>query len=96
MLSKNVVNTKKISTEKTDIESIRLAIVGELDAINLYEQIAESTNNAKIKKVLLDIAKEEKVHIGELQKLLDEFDLGNKSARDEGEQEVQELNKEKI
>lgn len=75
-------------SSNADLEKIRVAIIGELDAINLYEQIADGTDNEKIAEVLKDIAREEKVHVGELQKLLDEFDTENKSAREEGGNEV--------
>jgi len=40
-------------------------------AVNTYQQIAQSTSDPKIKSLLLDIAKEEKVHAGEFQKALD-------------------------
>ncbi len=43
-----------------------MGIIAELDAINLYEQMANMTENEKIKKILLDIAKEEKTHVGEI------------------------------
>jgi rubrerythrin len=52
------------------IRAIRLDIAGELEAIHLYEAHAEATDNALVKEVLLDIANEERVHVGELQRLL--------------------------
>lgn len=45
-------------------------LTAELDAINLYEQMAAMTGNDNIKKILLDIAREEKTHVGEFQALL--------------------------
>jgi anaerobic selenocysteine-containing dehydrogenase len=42
----------------------------ELDAINLYEQMAAMTKDNDIKKIILDIAKEEKTHVGEFLTLL--------------------------
>ena len=53
-----------------DKEILRAGIIGELDAINLYEQMAAMTENENMKKILLDIAKEEKTHMGEFQALL--------------------------
>ena len=45
-------------------------IAAEFEAIQLYEQLAESTDNALAHKVLLDITKEEKEHVGEFRHLL--------------------------
>ena len=55
-------------------EILRAAIIAELDAINFYEQIAALTDDGDLKKVLLDIAREEKTHVGEFQTMLLRFD----------------------
>jgi rubrerythrin len=52
------------------IRAIRIDIAGELEAIHLYQAHAEATDNALVSEVLLDIANEERVHVGELQRLL--------------------------
>jgi rubrerythrin len=88
MISQNPNEVKDLDELSKDLEKIRLAIVGELDAINLYEQMAKTTTNKKIARVMMDIAGEEKVHVGELQTLLDEFDITNKEKRKEGKKEV--------
>jgi len=62
-----------------------------LDAINLYEQMAAMTENENIKKILLDIAKEEKTHIGEFQALLLREDREQVEELEEGKREVEEL-----
>jgi len=41
-----------------------LQFFAELDAINLYEQMAAMVKGKYLKKILLDIAKEEKTHVG--------------------------------
>jgi len=51
-------------------EILRAAIIAELDAVNLYEQMAALTDDKHIKTILLEIAKEEKTHVGEFQTLL--------------------------
>ncbi|MDI6825612.1 MAG: ferritin family protein [Candidatus Aenigmarchaeota archaeon] len=56
--------------EDLDKEILRVGMIAELDAVSLYEQLAAMTENENIKKILLDIAKEEKTHVGELQALL--------------------------
>lgn len=71
-----------------DKEILRTAILAELDAINLYEQLANNAKNKKIKKVLLDVSKEEKTHIGEFQALLLEIDPEQKSELKKGKNEI--------
>ncbi len=70
MLSSLPVDLSKVSKSNIDKEILRLGMIAELDAVNLYEQLAAKTENGDIKKVILDIAKEEKTHIGEFQALL--------------------------
>ena len=70
MLSKISINLERISKENLNKEILRAGIIAELDAINLNEQMAAMTQNSKIKTILLDIAKEEKTHVGEFQALL--------------------------
>ena len=74
-----------IATDKT---ILRQAIQAELDAINQYEQFAANVKNKKIREVLLDIAREEKVHVGELTELLNTFDDEHEEAVKEGEKEA--------
>jgi len=91
MLSKVPINLEKIKKEDLDKEILRAGIIAELDAINLYEQMAALTDNENIKKILLDIAKEEKTHVGEFQTLLLELDQEQKKELEEGRKEVEEL-----
>jgi len=70
MLSKMPIDLSKVSKENIDKEILRAGIIAELDAINLYEQMAASTDNKDLKEILLDIAREEKTHVGEFQTLL--------------------------
>jgi rubrerythrin len=69
---------------------LRAGIIAELDAINLYEQMAALTENKNIKKVLLDIAREEKTHVGEFQTLLLMEDKEQEKELEEGKKEVKE------
>jgi rubrerythrin len=61
-----------------------------LDAINLYEQMAEMTQNKNIRKLLLDVAREEKTHVGEFQTLLLMEDKEQEKELKEGQKEVEE------
>jgi len=91
MLSKIPIDMEKIKQEDIDKEILRAGIIAELDAINLYEQMAALTNNEHIKNILLDIAKEEKTHVGEFQTLLLEHDKEQEKELEEGKEEVEEL-----
>ena len=53
--------------------------------------MAALTKNEHIKEILLDIAKEEKTHVGEFQALLLKYDEEQFKELDEGKKEVEEL-----
>jgi rubrerythrin len=91
MLSKIPIDLEKIAGEDLDKEILRAAIIAELDAVNLYEQMAAMTENKNIKTILLDIAKEEKTHVGEFQTLLLANDKQQEEELAEGKKEVEEL-----
>lgn len=91
MLSTIPANLEKIKKEDLDNEILRVGIIAELDAINLYEQMAAMTENKNIKKTLLDIAKEEKTHMGEFQTLLLMEDKEQEKELEEGKEEIEEL-----
>jgi len=91
MLSQIPVNFEKVKKEDLDKEILRVGIIAELDAVNLYEQLAAMTENENIKKILLDIAKEEKTHFGEFQDLLLKEDKEQIEELKEGKKEVEEL-----
>ena len=75
---------------ETDKEILRLGMMAELDAISLYEQLSKVTKDKNIKKILLDIAKEEKTHVGEFQALLLKLDKEQVEELEEGKKEVEE------
>ena len=91
-MSKNPLDlvTKKFTMEEM-VEALRLAIIAELDAINLYRQFARSIDDEKVKKVFEDIAKEEKTHVGEFLALLKMLDPEQVKELEAGEKEVKEL-----
>lgn len=91
MLSKIPLNLDKVKKEDIDKEILRAGIIAELDAINLYEQMAALTANENIRKILLDIAKEEKTHVGEFQALLLREDKEQEKELEEGKKEVKEI-----
>jgi rubrerythrin len=91
MLSRIPIDLDRVKKEDMDREILRAGIIAELDAINLYEQMAALTENKKIRKVLLEVAREEKTHVGEFQTLLLMIDREQKKELEEGEREVREL-----
>jgi rubrerythrin len=90
MLSKTPMDFKNVNIEDNDKEILRLGMIAELDAINLYEQLAATTNNKDLKEIILDIAREEKTHMGEFQTLLLKLDKEQVKELESGKKEVEE------
>ncbi len=90
MLSSMPINLAKVDKDNMDKEILRAGMIAELDAISLYEQLAATTDNEDIKKILLDIAKEEKTHVGEFQSLLLKIDEQQVEELKAGKEEVEE------
>ena len=91
MLSKIPLVLEKIKADDLDRVILRASIIAELDAINLYEQMAALAKKNHIKTILLDIAKEEKAHVGEFQTLLLLEDPEQETELAEGKKEVHDL-----
>lgn len=77
-------------THQELIRAIRFMVAAEYEAIQLYVQLAESTDNKLAIEVLKDIADEERVHAGEFLRLLHELAPDEQSFYDEGADEVEE------
>lgn len=90
MLSKIPINLEGIEKGDIDKEILRAAIIAELDAINLYEQMANLAQDKNIKAVLEDVAKEEKTHVGEFQTMLLKIDQEQVEELEAGKKEVEE------
>lgn len=80
---------RKLSHEEL-VRAIRFMIAAEYEAIQLYQQLAESIDNTLAQGVLLDIANEEKVHAGEFLRLLKELDGEEEKFYADGAREVEE------
>ena len=91
MLSQIPIKLEKVSKKHVNRELLRVAVIAELDAISLYEQLAAVTDNEDIKKVLFDVAKEEKTHVGEFQTLLLKEDKEQVQELEKGKNEVEEI-----
>jgi len=90
VLSNIPIDLSKVEKGKCNKEILRAAIIAELDAINLYEQMADLTDNKNLKEVLLDVAKEEKTHVGEFQTMLLKEDKEQVEELEAGKKEVEE------
>ena len=71
--------------------ALRLNIAAELEAIHLYEAQADATDEPLAAAVLRDIANEERVHIGEFQRLIGILTGDEQKFAEAGAQEVEEL-----
>ena len=83
-------NDRKLTREEL-VRAIRFMIAAEYEAIQLYQQAAESTDNELAKDVLMDIADEEKEHAGEFLRLLRELEPDEEKFYKDGYEEVEEM-----
>jgi rubrerythrin len=90
MLSSIPIVLEKVAKKDLDKEILRAAVIAELDAINLYEQMAGLATNPRLRKTLLEVAREEKTHTGEFQTLLLRLDPEQKRELEEGRKEVED------
>ena len=81
---------KKTITHEELVRAIRFMVAAEYEAIQLYTQLAEATDNKLAKEVLNDIADEEKVHAGEFLRLLKELAPDEEKFYVDGAKEVEE------
>lgn len=88
MLSKIPIDIQKSKQDDIERQILRAGIIAELDAINLYEQMAAMTKKESIRTILLDIAREEKTHVGEFQTLLLAEDREQANELEKGKKEV--------
>lgn len=78
-------------TQDELVRAIRFLIAAEYEAVQLYMQLAESTDHKLAKEVLLDIADEERVHAGEFLRLLKHLAPDEDKFYAEGAEEVEEM-----
>ena len=82
-------NDRKL-TDKELVRAIRFMMAAEYEAIQMYVQLAESTDNKLAVEVLKDIADEERVHAGEFLRLLHELAPDEETFYAKGAKEVEE------
>jgi rubrerythrin len=91
----DVLKNDRLLTHEELVRAIRFMVAAEYEATQLYEQLAESTDEALAQNVLRDIANEERVHAGEFLRLLKELQPDEEDFYQQGAQEVEDefLNK---
>ncbi|MFC1946658.1 ferritin family protein [Chloroflexota bacterium] len=84
-----MANDRKLRKEEL-IRAIRFLVAAEYEAVQMYMQLAESTDDKLAIAVLKDIADEERVHAGEFLRLLKELAPDEEKYYTEGAEEVEE------
>lgn len=84
------VPDRKLTSEEL-IRAIRLNLAAEHEAVHIYMAHADATDNPLAKKVLIDIANEERVHAGEFARLIAILTGDEDSFLAEGAQEVDQM-----
>ncbi len=84
-----LANHRKLKDQEL-VRAIRFMVAAEYEAIQLYMQLAESTDNELAIKVLQEIADEERVHAGEFLRLLHHIAPDEEKFYAEGAEEVEE------
>lgn len=78
---------RKLTKEEL-IRAVRFSIASEFEAIQLYEELEESIDNEDAKKLLHEIAGDEKVHVGNFLHLLQMLAPNEEDSYKEGWEEA--------
>jgi len=81
---------RKLTAEEL-VRAIRFLVAAEYEAVQLYMQLAESTDDELARAVLTDVADEERVHAGEFLRVLKELAPDEVKFYEEGAEEVEEI-----
>lgn len=81
---------RKMSREEL-IRAVRFSVAAEYEAVQLYMQIAEASDDKLVVDVMKDVADEERVHAGEFLRLLRYLAPDEEKFYAEGTEEVEEI-----
>jgi uncharacterized protein len=84
------VPDRKLAKEEL-VRALRLDLAAEHEAVHLYLAHADACDDPLAQAVLRDIADEERVHIGEFQRLIVILTGNEQQLNDAGAQEVEQL-----
>lgn len=82
---------KKIKDELKNNKKLRESLNAELEAINLYEEIREETDDEHIKELFEHIIEEEKHHVSELYHMLNVKDKEQFDEHESGLEEIEDI-----
>ncbi len=82
-----MANDRSLTKEEL-VRAIRFSIAAEYEAIQIYTQLADSTDDRLAREVLRSVANEERVHAGEFLRLLRELSPNEEEFYAEGAREV--------
>jgi rubrerythrin len=85
-----LANNKKLTNDEL-IRAVRFTVAAEIEATQVYMQLAESTDNKLAVKVLKSVADEERVHVGEFLRLLNELAPDEEKLYTKGAKEVEDM-----
>ena len=78
-------------TDRELVRALRLDLAAEEEATSTYEAHADSTDNELVKKALQSIADEERIHVGEFQKLISMLVEDEDELLDDGAGEIEDM-----
>jgi len=84
-------NIKAEPNKGTDEQNIRLLLSQEYEAVKTYQEFAQNAYDDRVKNILLDIADEEKVHIKELERVLQLLNVDDDKFETQGNAEVNKV-----
>ncbi len=87
-----LANERKVTHEEL-VRAVRFLVAAEYEAVQIYTQLAESTDHKLAGAVLKDIADEERVHAGEFLALLRDLAPDEETFYRKGWAEVDEMKK---
>jgi len=85
-----IANEPKQMSDKELAQAIRVDIAGEIEAVIAYEAHTMATGDERVKKVLQEIANEEKRHVGQLEEVLYMLSPNDSQFIEEGKQKIKD------
>lgn len=85
-----LANDRKLNKQEL-VRAVRFLVSAEYEAVQMYTQLAESTDDKLAIDVLNDIAEEELVHAGEFLRLLKELAPDEERSYKKGYKEVEAM-----
>lgn len=86
------VEATELQDDREVLRVLRQAVIAELDAANLYQQVADSLPNElrNIAELFNHVAEEELVHVGEFTRAIELLSKEDIASYEDGEKEVEE------